>query len=243
MIPSSIPKVGLLIVATNKYISFVDQLLVSADKWFLPNCDVTYCIFTNQSTEFNTLRSYKLLNIDHEPWPAPTLKRYDYFDRYSDDLKFFDYLYYCDADMLFVDKVENEILDTLVATLHPAFFYLKNPAFAHLRSATYTYDRNIQCQAYMNSNEGDTYYAGGFNGGVAKNFLLMSKTIKQWRELDEKINVIPLWHDESYLNKYLWNNKPSKILSPEYCYPESWNIPFSKKIVALDKNHKTMRST
>jgi histo-blood group ABO system transferase len=242
MTPSSIPNIGLLLIATNKYISFVDKLIASADKWFLPECNVTYCIFTDNQIKPNTSRLYNILNIEHEPWPAPTLKRYDYFDQYSDYLKSFDYLYYCDVDMLFVDKVGNEILDDLVATLHPAFFHLSHPSFLHLRSSVYTYDRNIKSQAYMNTNEGSSYYAGGFNGGLSKHFLSMSKTIRQWRELDEKINVIPLWHDESYLNKYLWNNKPSKTLSPAYCYPENWDIPFSKKIIALDKNHKEMRN-
>jgi histo-blood group ABO system transferase len=233
MTKDSTPKVGLLVIATNKYISFVDPLVESADKWFLPECDVTYCVFTNNSKQLNTHRQFNILNIDHEPWPAPTLKRYDYFDKYADYLKNFDYLYYCDADMKFVDVVGNEILNNLVATLHPAFW--------NRNKLEYTYDRNIKSKAYIKNGDGKNYYAGGFNGGSSSCFLVMAQTIKNWRLHDASLNVVPLWHDESYLNKYLLINEPTKILSPEYCYPESWNLPFFKKLIALDKNHAEMR--
>lgn len=234
MIQDSIPNVGLLVIATNKYISFIDQLVESADKWFLSNCNVTYCVFTNNPKTLNTNRAFNMLHIEHEPWPAPTLKRYDYFNKYADYLKTFDYLYYCDVDMKFVDVVGDEILNNLVATLHPAFY--------NQNKLQFTYDRNYKSKAYMNFTEGDRYYAGGFNGGNSKNFLSMSKTISDWRLHDECLDIIPLWHDESYLNKYMWLNKPTKILFPDYCYPEQWNLPFSKKIIALNKNHQEMRS-
>jgi hypothetical protein len=44
------------------------------------------------------------------------------------------------------------------------------------------------------------------------------------------------------MNRYFIDNQPTKILDPSYCYPESWNIPFNKKLLALDKNHSDVRS-
>jgi histo-blood group ABO system transferase len=234
MTQDSIPNVGLLVVATNKYISFVDQLVASADKWFLPECNVTYCIFTNNPTKINTSRCVNILNIEHEPWPAPTLKRYDYFNTYTDYLKTFDYLYYCDADMKFVDIVGIEILHELVATNHPGFFNKNNIEFS--------YERRQNSKAYIPFGKGNNYYAGGFNGGCAPKFLQMAKTIVDWRKQDDIFNIIPVWHDESYMNKYMYLNEPTKILDPSYCYPESWNLPFQKRLLALDKNHSEMRS-
>lgn len=228
------PKIALLIVATNKYVSFVQPLITSADKHFLPISDVTYCIFTNNPTQFNTSRQYNNLSIDHEPWPAPTLKRYDYFNQYVDYLKTFDYLYYCDADMKFVDTVDTEILGELVATLHPGFWDQLNLQFS--------YERRSNCKAYIPYGEGNAYYAGGFNGGSSDQFLKMAKTIVSWRKEDEQNGLIPVWHDESYMNKYMYLNPPSKCLTPSYCYPESWNLPFEKRLLALDKNHNEMRS-
>ena len=233
MTQSEIPNVALLIIATNKYVCFVDPLIQSADQYFLKNCNVTYCIFTDQRPAVNTKRLFNYLHIEHEPWPNPTLKRYDYINQYKDILSSFDYLFYCDADMKFVDTVGEEILSDLVGTLHPAFW--------NQHKCVYTYDRNPKSKAYMQNCTGDKYYAGGFNGGKSTLFLRMAEQIKDWRTIDAANDVIPLWHDESYLNKYLWLKKPTKILSPEYCYPENWNLPFFKKLIALDKNHKDMR--
>jgi len=229
-----IPNVGLLIVATNKYISFVQNLVDSADKWFLPECNVTYCVFTNTPKQLNTSNSFNMMHIEHEPWPAPTLKRYDYFDQYADYLKNFDYLYYCDADMRFVNSVGSEILEELVSTSHPGFWDKLNLQFS--------YERRPNCKAYIPFGKGNGYYAGGFNGGSSNEFLKMAKTIVYWRKEDERNNIIPIWHDESYMNKYLYLNLPTKVLNPSYCYPEAWNLPFEKKLLALDKNHSEMRN-
>jgi hypothetical protein len=32
------------------------------------------------------------------------------------------------------------------------------------------------------------------------------------------------------------------MLDPRYCYPESWDLPFVKILVALDKDHAAMRA-
>jgi hypothetical protein len=44
------------------------------------------------------------------------------------------------------------------------------------------------------------------------------------------------------MNRYFIDNKPTKILNPSYCYGESMNIPFERKLIALDKNHSEIRS-
>lgn len=234
MTKDSTHKIGLLVVATNKYISFVDQLVESADKWFLSKCDVTYCVFTNNPKDLHTNKSFNMMSIEHEPWPAPTLKRYDYFNKYAEYLKNFDYLYYCDADMKFVNEVGDEILGDSVATLHPGFWNKNNIQFS--------YERRPECKAYIPYGSGNEYYAGGFNGGKSNEFLKMANTIVAWRKEDERNGIIPVWHDESYLNKYMYNNIPTKKLTPSYCYPESWDLPFEKRLLALDKNHSEMRS-
>ena len=32
------------------------------------------------------------------------------------------------------------------------------------------------------------------------------------------------------------------ILDPSYCYPESWDLPFPKRLLALDKHHEEIRA-
>lgn len=50
-----------------------------------------------------------------------------------------------------------------------------------------------------------------------------------------------VWHDESHWNRYCIDHKPTTILSPSYCYPESWNLPYKKRLLALDKDHIAYR--
>jgi hypothetical protein len=52
---------------------------------------------------------------------------------------------------------------------------------------------------------------------------------------DLKNNIMPIWHDESALNWYFLNKTPL-LVDCSYAYPESWEIPFKKKIIQRDKN-------
>jgi hypothetical protein len=70
----------------------------------------------------------------------------------------------------------------------------------------------------------------------------MCKILKNDTDVDSKNWIIALRHDESHLNKYICNLKQKwleskyKVLSPEYLYPEWWNIPFDCKILIRDKS-------
>ena len=224
--------IGFLIIATNKYSIFVLPLVESAEKYFLPNQDVTYYIFTDND---------KLLTIDsnnikavykkHEPWPLPTLMRYKEFTIHKDILKNEDYLYYCDADMRFVGDVGDEILGDRMATIHPGFLGGRG-----------TPETRPESTAYISSNENLIYYAGGFNGGSSKEFLHMSTKIAYNIEKDLRNDIVAIWHDESHLNRYFVDNAPTVVLTPSYCFPEGGNLPFEQKLLSLDKDNAEIRS-
>jgi histo-blood group ABO system transferase len=226
-------KICVINIATNKYIGFIQPLWESIFNNFLENCVVESLLFTDHDVNPIT-KNGKVSKIKHEPFPIPTLMRYHYINSESEYLKQFDYCFYLDADMLINDKVGEEILGNLVATIHPGFFN-KNLNY-------FTYERNQSSLAYIPFGSGNRYYAGGFNGGIVEEFLKMSRTISNNIDIDKQNNIIALWHDESYLNRYLLDNPPTLELSPAYCYPENWSISFEKKILALDKNHVEIRS-
>lgn len=226
-------KIGLLVIATGKYDIFIPPLLKSAKKYFMKDHEVTMFVFTDK--EMPNKEGLVSFAHTHEPWPNITLKRYHVFDKYKEELSKMDYLFYCDADMLFVSDVGEEILPEgeieLVAIEHPGFFGGRRGP----------YETRPESTAYVSNNEGKYYVAGGFNGGTSGAFLKMSATIKERVDKDLENGIIAIWHDESQLNRYMIDNK-HKILNPGYCYPESWNIPYEKKLLALDKNHSEIRS-
>lgn len=221
-------KVGLLIVATGQYIQFVEPLVNSAEKYFCVNHEVRYFVFTD-AKDFN---HSKVTIIEHKRlgWPLDTLQRFNVYSHNKDNYKDMDYLFAVDADMLFVAPVGDEILSDRVGTQHPGFVGRRG-----------TYETRSSSKAYIGSHEGKMYFAGGFNGGSCNEFLKMAKTITENINEDMEKNIIAIWHDESHLNRYFVDNPPTCILNPSYCYPESWNLPYPKKLLALDKNHAKLR--
>ena len=54
-------------------------------------------------------------------------------------------------------------------------------------------------------------------GGETKAFMEMAEVIKIWTDNDLKRNYIPVWHDESYYNKYM-SDKSALVLTPNYIW-------------------------
>jgi len=224
-------KIGLLIIATNKYQRYLNPLIKSADKFFLKDYQVEYFIFTDTFTDVNSCRFIHIKLTEHRDWPWMTLGRYHIFEKNSDHLSKMDYLFYCDADMLFCDEVSSEILSQRVATQHPGYYGTRG-----------TPETNPKSRAYVSPSEPMQYFAGGFNGGTSSIYLSMAKSISKNIDQDLENNHIAVWHDESHLNRYMIDNPPTKILDPGYCYGESLKPPFHPRLIALDKNHAELRS-
>ena len=70
-------KILILTIATNKYIQFVERLYDNIEEKFLNGHEIQGLLFTEHDVE--TSDNMKVSQIDHEPWPMPTLKRYNYF--------------------------------------------------------------------------------------------------------------------------------------------------------------------
>ena len=225
--------VGLLIIATNKYAQFVEPLIKSADSFFFKNdedIDVNYFVFTNIELNIESDRKITYIDVEHKSWPWMTLGRYKLFNSNSDLLKSMDYLYYIDADMRFESYVGKEVLGDIVGTIHPGFLGGRG-----------TPETNPRSLAFISEYTPIQYHAGGFNGGTSKEYLKMANKLDANIEEDYCNGIIAIWHDESHLNRYYVDNPPTISLLPSYCYPESWSLPFTRKIVALDKNHDEMR--
>ena len=70
-------KILILTIATNKYIQFVERLYDNIADNFLKGHDMECLLFTDHDVEASS--NVKVSKIEHEDWPMPTLKRYNYF--------------------------------------------------------------------------------------------------------------------------------------------------------------------
>jgi len=132
-------KICILTIATNKYIQFVEKLYDNIEEHFLNGHEIEGIIFTEHEVE--TSDNIKISQIEHEPWPIPTLKRYNYFMKEAEHISKYDYCFYFDVDMGIIEKVGDEVLGNLVATMHPyQTFYSKSDR---------SYDRNPKSLAYV----------------------------------------------------------------------------------------------
>ena len=212
-------KIAVLYIATGRYIRFWENFHKSAEKYFLPRHQKTYFLFTD-SNDIKLPKNVVKVYQKQEPWPYITLKRYHFFNTITDQLKHFDYIYFLNANMIFKQEVTEEIFPTknqeFMVTLHPGYYR------CHFNKLPY--ERNIKSKAYIPYNSGKYYVMGGFNGGTAEGFLKLSKQIQEWTDADLNNNIIPAWHDESMLNRYLLTRTDEGfrplILLPEYGIPE-----------------------
>ncbi|WP_442587818.1 family 6 glucosyltransferase [Pedobacter sp. AW31-3R] len=225
--------IGILYICTGKYDLFWKDFYESSQKFFLPSQEKKYFVFTDASHLYGEDKTFvKKIHQESLGWPYNTLMRFDIFLKVHAELRNCEYLFFFNANIIFIDFVNNDILpnknnDGLVAANHPGFW---NKTSNH-----FTYERNIVSTAYIPYGAGKYYYFGALNGGESNAYLEMIQELNTNIHKDLKKGVIALWHDESHLNHYLLNKSP-KVLSPSYCYPQESQLPFKPKILVLDKS-------
>jgi histo-blood group ABO system transferase len=162
--------------------------------------------------------------------------RFKVYRNSSDQFADCDYLFATDADMLFVREVGDEILGERVATRAPGYYFPSQPHD--------DYEKNPVSTAAIPQGFGTFYLAGGFYGGSRQEFIKMITTCSEKIDKDLERGFIAKWHDESHLNRYFYDNPPTVVLCPSYCFPENWHhLPFVPKLLALDKDHKAFQTS
>lgn len=160
------------------------------------------------------------------------MRRFEMFLRIREQLENkMDYLFFFNANMEFLAPVGEDILPTekdneMIGALHSWYFdqYKWN----------YPYERRRLSSAFIPYWIGKHYFQGSLLGGTTSAFLKMCETCNRWIDLDLLNNLIPIWHDESMVNKYFLLYPP-KILDCRYNYCERRNLPIEKKILYKDK--------
>lgn len=243
------PKVAILYIATKRYVTFWEDFYRSCEKYFLPNAQKTYFLFTD-AKQIEALENVKKIPHKFLGWPQETLFRFQTFLTQKKELEKFDYIYFINGTMAPRRLIGNEIFPSqeqgLMVTLHPGGYRQKREK--------YTYDNNPASTAYIAPNQGKHYFMGGFNGGTSSAFLHLMQQLDKATQSDYEKGIVALWHDESHLNKYMLDKNPL-ILSPIYAYPERckkgpmMEFSGSYKMIIKDKRdvqyggHDYMRGT
>lgn len=238
----------LYLVCTRKYFEFVQPLLTSVEKYFLTNHDVAVILFTdNPYRHYSFSRMIAYVEIPSYKYPEVTLRRYHYVTEHKKLFEKSDVIWYLDVDMLIVAPITEETLpdgEGLVSVEHPGFW----------KGGWGSHGTHKKSLFYVPPEKREGYYCGGTQSGSTKSYLRMAKILSENIDKDLEIakeigytqnnGILGEWNDETAYNWYLKNENVDgnwKILSPSYCYPH-WEIPFEKKILALEKIHSEIRS-
>ncbi|KAM7093532.1 histo-blood group ABO system transferase isoform 1-T1 [Molossus nigricans] len=238
--------VGLTIFAIKKYVVFLKLFLETAEEHFMVGHRVIYYVFTDRPQDVPRvpLRKGRRLVVLQVPaaarWQDVSMRRMEMISDFCARrfLREVAFLVCTDVDMRFRDHMGVEILSPLFATLHPGFYGATRQ--------TFTYERRPQSQAYIPKDQGDFYYLGGLFGGSVSEVHRLTTACHQAMTTDRANGIEAVWHDESHLNRYLLDHKPTKVLSPEYLWDEQllgWPAVMKKlRYVAVPKNHQDIRN-
>jgi len=257
------------------YWQYAKTMIDGAKRFFLPGHDVDYFLWSDMPTEkvnikkredktayadgFNdaldkiqeTAFGATVFPTEPQPWPVPTLMRYHLFLQQEEILKDYDYIFFCDVDMQFVNVVGDEILGKgLTAALHPGY--------ATRKEVWPPYEPNKQSHSFINrpglviNDQGKPrfmpmYFAGGFQGGTSKEWFKAMRAMKDLIDRDMAQNYTPIWNDETAWNKYLERTPEDLVvLTPSYVYPDSlikeyyepvvWGTSYTPRIITVTKS-------
>src|SRR3990167_495425 len=242
-------KVAILTVCLNKeYHQYLSPMIESAKKFLLKGSEIEFLVFSDLPPKTDLGKGVTIFPTEPMGWPAPTLCRYNLFLEQAEKLKEYDWVFYCDADMLFVSRVGEEILgEGLTAAQHPMHQVRReyNPPYEpNKKSTAYIPRPGRVVEENGKKRFQPLYFAGGFQVGRPEAFIKAMKEMKKTIDKDLMNGYVSIWNDESHWNHYLFKNPPAIVLSSSYIYPDSlinqyyrplWGRNFCPKIITLTK--------
>lgn len=227
-------KIGIIYIAIGIYEEFWKEFYPTCECFFCPDADKGYEVFTDSPR----LKEMKLKNVVTHPvenrgfiWNVSA--KSEFICSISQTIRQkYDYIFYMNGNYKFIELIRlSEVLPTVENDFLTALSFNR---YKIVPVEMLPYDRNPNCHAYMQIGAGTRYYQGGFYGGRTEEVIKLSEWCMKSIQEDLNNRIIALWHDESYLNKYLSNYNP-RILDEEYGYADCLENLQSYKAYFIDK--------
>lgn len=227
--------IGILYIATGPYIVFWENFYKSFEKYFLLNTEKHYYVFTDATNFYGSDNTrVHIINQKFQPWPLPTLLKFQSFLEIKEALLKHDYLYQSNGPIICMKEVKEadflpreEMGERLMFTQHPGFYNKKNIYFP--------YERRAESLAYVPYNCGNVYVFGAMNGGFSKDYIEFAEMLNERIIDDLNKGIIAKWHDESHINCMLIKMNNYRLLPMAYAYPSGCEVPGETIIACVDK--------
>lgn len=140
--------------------------------------------------------TYKTYHIDHFPWPIIALFKMKYIYDHRIDC---DYVCYFNGNLQYNPNYDTSLNKIDLSKLNVSRHIGSNPNSKYDNKSFENIASNSQ--AYIDYNY--KYVQSGLFIGPSNIVYEMCKDVSKMCEIDLEKNIIPQWHDESYLNKWV----------------------------------------
>lgn len=233
-------KVAISFFGTGKYLNFLPNWYLSIHENFLPGTEKKFIVFTDGEGEFP--EDVIKIETQHFGWPETFYKTFETLLKAKDIISECDWFVSIDADMIVKNTVSvEEFLNetkSYIGVHHPCHF-LKMPPHDKFPGSFDTNSLSNSC--ITKDMDISVYYQGCLWGGKVPEIIEMMNTLNEWTKEDKEKNATPVWHEESYFNKFFITNKEKvHTLSPSFAFPEDFKqyCDFEEKIVHISKNNQ-----
>lgn len=210
-------KIAMIYICTWNYDVFWNDFYTSSEKNFLPDCEKHYFVFTD-SKKIVSSENVTVIKKEKLEWPYSAFTKFDYILSVKNKLIEFDYMFLINANTIIKKSLlSNEILPFWKYKL----VWVKHIWFIDKEKEYFPYERNENSKAFIKYNDWFNYFFSATSWWKVDEYLKLCETSKKRFEEDCKNTIIPIWHDESYINKYFYENDNILMkLEPKYWYPE-----------------------
>lgn len=225
-------KLAIVTTATGKYKAFFKDWYMRVMRYFaldIPRNMVRIFLLTDDLSIAEGLVNVEPVLIRHGIWPAIVMEKFGHIARL--DLAGFTHVYFLQVSAMSVSASSSDDLcigDTIAVARHTWFGDNVGMVFTNVdeRSA-----------AFIPASVPYMYVMGCLQGGPVDKFQEMARTIDMWSRSDTEKGVVPTWHDESYINRYVLNMPSSDVryISNEFLTSEEKMEHPEAKVLLVDK--------
>lgn len=222
----------MLYICTGAYNVFWPDFYPNFERYFLPECDKTYFVFTDaDAIAHEEQPNVRRIPWQARPWPQSTMARFDAFLSQEEALKNFDWLIFINANQQCRQTVPADMVLPDPAS-GQALFVVPDLPYCGRDPIFLPYERRPRSRAAIPYNCGQCYVEGGLNGGTPAAFLDLSRELKARMDADLADGIIARCHDESHLNR-LVAEQPQRFRfdDPGLSVPEEITVPPEREYI------------